>query len=413
MRNTKSTDGASGATAEGPRPARRWREPLFADQERRREVMDIPLRLRRNTALYGLGAVACRDPRRGPREGRRGPKTFGRWERPTSGSTGLRGRRCEGNDLRRDRRRPHCVQRFAVAKREAQGAVAHDARCLRRAAARHAARRDRDRRCPCRLEAALAIAPGDSVAAGGRIEMVLDAARALGHIDEDRANVARWRGHLDRLLAKRTRLSRGHHAAMPYAEVPGFVDKLRAIDTTGARAIELIVLTAARLGEVLSMKKDEVDQHAAVWTVPAPKIKAGRPHRVPLVDRALQIIRECAATSDDDFIFPGQRPGRPLSNRAVELTMKKLTADATLHGFRSSFRDWVGDATRYPRELADSALAHAVGDQTEAAYRRSDALERRREMMIAWANFIDRTGGDVLQFPQESSLKSQLGTTDG
>ena len=234
----------------------------------------------------------------------------------------------------------------------------------------------------------------------GRIEMVLDAARALGHIDEDRANVARWRGHLDRLLAKRTRLSRGHHAAMPYAEVPGFVDKLRAIDTTGARAIELIVLTAARLGEVLSMKKDEVDQHAAVWTVPAPKIKAGRPHRVPLVDRALQIIRECAATSDDDFIFPGQRPGRPLSNRAVELTMKKLTADATLHGFRSSFRDWVGDATRYPRELAESALAHAVGDQTEAAYRRSDALERRREMMIAWANFIDRTGGDVLQFPR-------------
>ena len=228
----------------------------------------------------------------------------------------------------------------------------------------------------------------------GRIEMVLDYARALGHISEDKANVARWKGHLDKLLAQRTRLSRGHHKAMPFAEVPEFVAKLRDIDTTGARALELIILTAARMGEVLGMTKDEIDWERRVWTVPASRIKSARPHRVPLVPRALEIIREASAASDSDYVFGGHRHGRPVSPTAVTMTLKRLEADATCHGFRSAFADWRGDATHYPRELAEAALAHIIGDQTEAAYRRGDALERRREMMEAWANFIDRPMGE-------------------
>jgi len=235
----------------------------------------------------------------------------------------------------------------------------------------------------------------------GRIEMVLDYARALGHISEDKANVARWKGHLDKLLAKRTRLSRGHHKAMPFAEVPEFVAKLRDIDTTGARALEFIILTAARMGEVLGMTKDEIDWERRVWTVPPSRIKSARPHRVPLAPRALEIIREAAAASDSDYVFGGHRHGRPVSPTALTMTLKGLEASATCHGFRSSFADWRGDATHYPRELAEAALAHIIGDQTEAAYRRGDALERRREMMEGWAAFIDRPlgeRGEVLQF---------------
>jgi len=235
----------------------------------------------------------------------------------------------------------------------------------------------------------------------GRIEMILDYARALGHIDEDRANPARWRGHLDKLLAKRPRLSRGHHKAMPFAEVPAFVATLRGVDTIVAYALEFIILTGARIGEVLGMTKDEVDFAAMVWTVPPSRIKSGRAHRVPLVPRALEIIRDASAASDSDFVFAGHRRGRPLSATAVTMTLKRLEAGATIHGFRSSFRDWAGDATRFPREIAEAALAHIVGDQVEEAYRRGDALERRREMMEAWANFIERPigeRGEVLQF---------------
>jgi integrase len=234
----------------------------------------------------------------------------------------------------------------------------------------------------------------------GRVEMVLDYARALGHISEDKANVARWKGHLDKLLAKRTRLSRGHLKAMPFREVPEFVAKLRDIDTTGARAVELIILTAARMNEVLGMTKDEIDWERRIWTVPATRIKSARPHRVPLVDRALEIVREASAASDGHYVFGGHRHRRPVSPTAVTMTLKRLEADATCHGFRSSFADWRGDATRFSRELAEAALAHIVGDQTEAAYRRGDALERRREMMEAWTAFIDRPigeRGEVLQ----------------
>jgi len=243
--------------------------------------------------------------------------------------------------------------------------------------------------------------PATAARLRGRIEMVLDYARALGHINEDKANVARWKNHLDALLAKRTRLSRGHHKAMPFREVPELVARLRDIDTTGTRALELIILTAARMNEVLRMTKGEVDLDAKVWTVPATRIKSARAHRVPLVPRAVEIIREASAASNSDYIFGGHRHGRPLSPTAVTMTLKRLAADATVHGFRSSFADWRGDATHFSRELAEAALAHLIGDEVERAYRRGDALERRREMMEEWTAFIDRPlgeRGEVLQF---------------
>ena len=230
----------------------------------------------------------------------------------------------------------------------------------------------------------------------GRIERVLNAAKAKGYRSGE--NPAAWRGHLENLLPKRQKLTRGHHAALPYNQTPEFVVKLRAVDTTAARALELVILTASRLNEVLGMKKDEVDIERRLWVVPPTRIKSGKPHRVPLCDRAIEIVKEASA----DYVFAGERRGRPVSQTAVTVTLKRIAPDVTIHGFRSSFRDWAGDRTAFPRELAEAALAHVVGDAVEQAYRRGDALERRREMMEAWSAFIDRTSGEVLQFSRPS-----------
>ncbi len=231
----------------------------------------------------------------------------------------------------------------------------------------------------------------------GRIERVLNAAKAKGYRSGE--NPAAWRGHLENLLPKRQKLTRGHHAALPYNQTPEFVVKLRAVDTTAARALELVILTASRLNEVLGMKKDEVDIERRLWVVPPTRIKSGKPHRVPLCDRAMEIVREASAASTSDYVFGGALHGRPVSATALTVLLKRLARDVTIHGFRSSFRDWAGDRTAFPRELAEAALAHVVGDAVEQAYRRGDALERRREMMTEWSDFIDRTaGGDVLQF---------------
>jgi integrase len=233
----------------------------------------------------------------------------------------------------------------------------------------------------------------------GRIEAVLDAARARGHIARNEANPARWRGHLDKLLPKRAKLTRGHHAAMPYADVPAFVASLRERPAIAARALELCILTAARSGEALAARWDELDMDGQVWTVPAARTKAGREHRVPLSERAVAILREMEATRAGDYVFPGQRPGRSLSGVAFEMLLRRLGSPYTTHGFRSSFRDWAGNETRFPREVAEHALAHVIGDKAEQAYRRSDALARRRELMDAWANYCEGgMGENVLAF---------------
>jgi integrase len=235
------------------------------------------------------------------------------------------------------------------------------------------------------------VAPETASRLRGRIEAVLAAATAKGH--RIGPNPAQWRNHLDHLLPKRGRLTRGHHAAMPYADVPAFIGRLRENGSLSALALEFAILTAARSGEVLGARWGEIDLTAKVWTVPAARMKAGREHRVPLSDRALAILEEVARLHPDEetvrFIFPGRKPGRGLSSMALEMVLRRMEIDVTPHGFRSSFRDWAGEETSFPREVAEAALAHTLKDKVEAAYRRGDALEKRRNLMAAWTGFCE------------------------
>lgn len=226
-----------------------------------------------------------------------------------------------------------------------------------------------------------------------RIERVLDASKAKGHRTGE--NPARWRGHLDHLLPKRQKLTRGHHAALPYAKVPAFVASLREREAMAALALEFLILTAARSGEVREAVWSEMDLKAKVWTVPAARMKAKREHRVPLSERATEILATLQVLSKgkaDATVFPAV-DGGPLSInafRALLLRMDLKGSEVTPHGFRSSFRDWASEASSFPRELAEAALAHMVGDATERAYRRGDALEKRRKLMVAWAMYCSR-----------------------
>jgi len=220
----------------------------------------------------------------------------------------------------------------------------------------------------------------------GRIEKVLDAAKAKGFREGE--NPARWRGHLDHLLPRPSKLARGHHAAMPYDEVAGFVAKLREREAAAALALELCILTAARSGEILGMRWDEIDLDKKVWTVPAHRMKEGREHRVPLSQRATDILVRLSEGRSGDFVISGERRGEPLSNKAMGMMLRRMKIEnATVHGFRSSFRDWAGNETGYPRELIETTLAHVIGDKAEQAYRRSDALEKRRKLMEVWASY--------------------------
>jgi integrase len=222
----------------------------------------------------------------------------------------------------------------------------------------------------------------------GRIEAVLDAARARGFIPEGRANPARWRGHLDKLLSKRVRLTQVHHPAMPFRDVPEFIARLRATETTTALVLEYIILTAARSGEALGARWTEIDMKAKVWTVPRERMKTGIEHRAPLSDRAVDILKAMQAVARGEFVFPSHRSDRPLSGMACPMLLRRMGVfNVTVHGFRSAFRDWCGEATNFPREIAEAALAHAVGDAVERAYRRGDALERRRKLMDDWARY--------------------------
>lgn len=231
----------------------------------------------------------------------------------------------------------------------------------------------------------------------GRIEKVLDAAKAKGFRAGE--NPARWRGHLDHLLPKPSKLARGHHAAMPYEHVAAFIAQLRKREATSALALELCILTAARSGEILGMRWPEIDFDKKTWTVPAQRMKAGREHRVPLSTRAIAILRQLEEIKVGDFVFAGQARDKPLSNMAMEMVLRRMEVEgATVHGFRSSFRDWAGNVSSFPREVVETALAHVIGDKAEQAYRRSDALEKRRKLMDAWASYCEpRKSGNVVQ----------------
>lgn len=238
----------------------------------------------------------------------------------------------------------------------------------------------------------------------GRIERILDAAKAKGHRSGE--NPALWRGHLANLLPKRSKLARGHHAAMDYRDVPTFVAALRDREAISARALEFTILTAARSGETFDATWREFDLAAGVWTIPAGRMKAGREHRVPLSPRALAILNEMATfrSGSESYVFPGRRAGSRLSVMALDMTLRRMKVDVTTHGFRSSFRDWCGEESTFSRELAEAALAHVVGDQTERAYRRGDALEKRRTLMNAWANFCEyRPAGNIIALSRASA----------
>ncbi len=228
----------------------------------------------------------------------------------------------------------------------------------------------------------------------GRIEVILDAAKAEGLRQGE--NPAAWKGNLKFSLPARQKLQRGHHAAMPYQSVPKFIDELRRRGAVAGRGLEFLILTAARSNEVIGCRWTEIDKVKAVWTVPAERMKAGREHRVPLSIHALSILEqmEPLRKGSDSVVFPGLRGG-PLSSMAFEMLLRRMKIEnATVHGFRSSFRDWAAEETEYAREIAEAALAHVVGDATERAYRRGDALERRRGLMEAWAVWCNSGGGE-------------------
>jgi integrase len=229
----------------------------------------------------------------------------------------------------------------------------------------------------------------------GRIERILDWARVMGYRVGE--NPARWRGHLDKLLpAALNRMNRKHLAALPYGEIGAFIGELRTKEGTSARALEFAILTAARTGEVIGARSDEIDTDKALWTVPAARMKAGREHRVPLSPRALEIAK---AQPDGLFLFAGGKDKQGLSDMALLEVLRRMGRDGlTVHGFRSTFRDWASERTSYPREVCEMALAHAISDKVEAAYRRGDLFEKRRRLMLDWAKFcvLPKVSGKVM-----------------
>jgi integrase len=203
----------------------------------------------------------------------------------------------------------------------------------------------------------------------GRIEAVLDWATVRGYRKGD--NPARWRGHLDKLLSARSKIQRvEHHPALPYDQLADFVAMMRSQEGIAARALEFLILTATRTGEVIGGRWDEIDLGEKIWVVPAARMKAGREHRVPLSGVAVAILEEMMKIRESDFVFPGGKRGKPLSNMAMLAVLKRTgRSDLTAQGFRSSFRDWAAGRTNFPREVAEMALARTVGDKVEAAYR--------------------------------------------
>ena len=220
----------------------------------------------------------------------------------------------------------------------------------------------------------------------GRMEAILDSAKVLEYRSGE--NPARWRGHLDKLLPKHGKLRDiKHHTALPYDQMGSFMAGLREHSSTGALGLEFLILTAARTGEVIGARWDEIDFAENIWTVPADRTKTRKVHRVPLSDDALAVLRAMGEVKQSEFIFPGNRLGRPLSNMVFLQLLKRMQCGVTAHGFRSSFRDWAAERTNYPNDVAEMALAHTVADKVEAAYRRGELLEKRKRMMDDWSAF--------------------------
>ena len=222
----------------------------------------------------------------------------------------------------------------------------------------------------------------------GRIETVLDAAKARGYREGE--NPARWRGHIAQILPARSRLTRGHHKALPYEAVPDFVRAIRARDAMASLALEFVILTATRTSEVLKATWGEVDLDKTLWTIPAGRMKAGKEHRVPLSPRAVEIL-EAVKPLGSEWLFPSDKGGK-LSGMAMSMLLRRMKVDATVHGFRSGFRDWSAECTGYAHEVCEMALAHVIGNKAEAAYRRGDLFDKRRRLMADWATYCASGG---------------------
>jgi integrase len=222
----------------------------------------------------------------------------------------------------------------------------------------------------------------------GRIEAILGWATVRGYRSGD--NPARWRGHLDKLLPAPSKVAKvEHHEAMAPDALPGFLRALREKHGIGARALELLILTATRSGEVRGARWPELNLEKGEWVIPAERMKAGKEHRVPLAPAAVKLLRALPHIDGTDLVFPSTR-GTPLSDMTLTKIMRDMGHEAVPHGFRSTFRDWASERTNYPREVAEMALAHAIGDKVEAAYRRGDLMEKRTRMMADWARFCER-----------------------
>lgn len=240
------------------------------------------------------------------------------------------------------------------------------------------------------LEPIWATKPETASRLRGRIEAVLDWAKVRGYRVGD--NPARWKGNLDKLLAKRKKAGKvKHHAALPFADLPDFIATLRQQNGIGAAALEFVILTASRTSEAIGSTWSEINLETKVWSLSQERMKAGRAHRVPLTADAIKILRRMEKVKGGDAIIPGQKAKAHLSNMTLLSTLKKMgRPDLTTHGFRSTFRDWVSECTDFPREVAEMALAHTIESKVEAAYRRGDLFDKRRVLMQIWAEYCSK-----------------------
>jgi integrase len=255
------------------------------------------------------------------------------------------------------------------------------------------------------LEPIWSLKPETANRVRGRIESVLDWAKARGYRDGE--NPARWKGHLDHLLPARSKLRAVvHHPALPYVEINAFMAELQQRDGVSALALEFLILCASRTNEVIGARWQEIDDTEKVWTIPGARMKSGKEHRVPLTSRALNIIGRSKG-ADDGFIFPGGKQGTALSNMAMAEMLKRMGHDSiTVHGFRSTFRDWAAERTNFQNHIVEMALAHTVGDKVEAAYRRGELLEKRRELMDAWAKHCNEPAAVHVGSPRSQSVET-------
>ena len=235
-----------------------------------------------------------------------------------------------------------------------------------------------------------------------RIELVLSYAKVKGYRQGE--NPAAWRGHLENVLPKPGKIApHKHHPAQPYVQMKEFMSTLRQHEGVSVLCLEFVILTACRSGEALKAKWSEIDEEKGVWIIPGDRMKAGREHRVPLSDAALAVLEAAKKVRQGEYIFPGVRSGKPMSDMSLSMLLRRIQPGITVHGFRSSFRDWAAEATHYPGEMAEMALAHTVGNKVEAAYRRGDMFEKRRQMMTDWAAWCEPKPGNVVPLMGKAS----------